>query len=120
MQYGGPGWQLWLYNRVDTHPLPHPPYSPHTMHLMACRPLSHFWHTHTHTRARSRSLTHHTHLVSVPLSFLIYSSSGLTNVPMDLTMSAARTEFETIAFSAVKDLLNKTGAVSACVVPHTH
>jgi hypothetical protein len=29
---------------------------------------------------------------------------------MDLTMSAARTEFEQIAFSAVKDLLNKTGA----------
>lgn len=28
---------------------------------------------------------------------------------MDLTMSAARTEFEQIAFSAVKDLLNKTG-----------
>lgn len=35
--------------------------------------------------------------------------AGLTNVPMDLTMSAARTEFEAIAFSAVKDLLNKTG-----------
>jgi hypothetical protein len=32
---------------------------------------------------------------------------------MDLTMSAARTEFEQIAFSAVKDLLNKTGAHSA-------
>jgi hypothetical protein len=30
---------------------------------------------------------------------------------MDLTMSAARTEFEQIAFSAVKDLLNKTGAL---------
>jgi hypothetical protein len=40
--------------------------------------------------------------------------AGLTNVPMDLTMSAARTEFEQIAFSAVKDLLNKTGAHLLC------
>ncbi|WIA44626.1 hypothetical protein OEZ86_007343 [Tetradesmus obliquus] len=38
-----------------------------------------------------------------------YAPPSLTNVPMDLTMSAARTEFEQIAFSAVKDLLNKTG-----------
>lgn len=37
------------------------------------------------------------------------SCAGLTNVPMDLSMSASRTEFEQIAFSAVKDLLNKTG-----------
>lgn len=36
-------------------------------------------------------------------------------MPMDLTMSAARTEFEQIAFSAVKDLLNKTGAQSSRV-----
>lgn len=35
--------------------------------------------------------------------------AGLTNVPMDLSMAAARSEFETIAFGAVKDLLNKTG-----------
>ncbi|KAF8055285.1 KCS4 [Scenedesmus sp. PABB004] len=38
-----------------------------------------------------------------------YAPPSLTNVPMDLSMSAARTEFEAIAFSAVKDLLNKTG-----------
>jgi 3-ketoacyl-CoA synthase len=35
--------------------------------------------------------------------------SGLTNVPMDLSMAAARVEFEAVAFGAVKDLLNKTG-----------
>jgi hypothetical protein len=35
--------------------------------------------------------------------------AGLTNVPMDLSMAAARVEFEAIAFGAVKDLLNKTG-----------
>eukprot|EP00878_Enallax_costatus_P002014 GHUV01002178.1.p1 GENE.GHUV01002178.1~~GHUV01002178.1.p1 ORF type:complete len:506 (+),score=137.11 GHUV01002178.1:244-1761(+) len=37
-----------------------------------------------------------------------YAPPSLTNVPMDLSMSASRTEFEHIAFSAVKDLLNKT------------
>ena len=34
---------------------------------------------------------------------------GLTNVPMDLSMSAARVEFAEVAFTAVRELLNKTG-----------
>jgi 3-ketoacyl-CoA synthase len=38
-----------------------------------------------------------------------YAPPSLTNVPMDLTMRSARTEFEAIAFTAVKELLNKTG-----------
>jgi hypothetical protein len=36
-----------------------------------------------------------------------YAPPSLTNVPMSLNMSAARAEFEAVAFGAVKELLNK-------------
>jgi 3-ketoacyl-CoA synthase len=36
-----------------------------------------------------------------------YAPPSLTNVPMSLNMAACRFEFESVAFGAVKDLLNK-------------
>lgn len=38
-----------------------------------------------------------------------YAPPSLTKVPMTLTMNACRDEFQTVAFTAVKELLNKAG-----------